>query len=71
MYMQLFLDKIPSKIVLFATSLLFLVIPCRLATNSTGVGARQSTTDSAQHVDWIRTLYESKPLAFKALHSSC
>ena len=33
----------------------------RKATNSAGPGARQSTTDSAQHVDQIRTLYESKP----------
>ena len=38
------------------------------ATNSSGPGARQSTTDSAQHVDH---LYESIPLAFKALYASC
>ena len=66
--MQFTLDKNPSKIFLL-TSLLFLVIPCRKATNSAGSGARQSATDSAQLVDQIRTLYESKPLTFKALYA--
>ena len=70
MCIQFTFDRIPSKIVLFSTRLL-LVIPCRKATNSAGPGARQSTTDSAQHVDQIRTLYESKPLAFKAMHAIC
>ena len=65
MCMQFTLDKIPSKVILFITQLLLLVIPFRKATNSAGPGARQSTTDSAQLVDQIRTLYESKPLAFK------
>ena len=47
--MQFTLDKNPSKIFLFNTCLL-LIIPCRKATNSAGPGARQSATDSAQHV---------------------
>ena len=63
MCMQFTLDKNPSKIFLFTTSLVLLV--------TTGPGARQSATDSAQVVDQIRTLYESKPLAFKPLYSSC
>ena len=71
MCMQFTLDKNPSKIFLFTTLLLLLIIPCRKATNSAGPGARESTTVSAQHVDQIRTLYESKPLAFKALYASC
>ena len=50
--------------------LLLLVIPCRKPTNSTGTGARQSATDSAQLVNQIITLYESKPLVFKALYAS-
>ena len=70
MCMQFTFDKNPSKIFLFTTHLLLLVIPCRKATNSAGTGARQSATDSAQLVDQIRTLYESKPLAFKALDAS-
>ena len=70
MCMQFTLDKNPSKIFLFTTRLLLLVTPCRKATNSAGTGARQSATDSAQLVDQIRNLYESKPLAFKALYAS-
>ena len=70
MCMQFTLGKIPSKIILFTTQLL-LVIPFRKVTNSAGSGARKSTTDSVQHVDQIRTLYESTPLAFKALYASC
>ena len=70
MCMQFTLDKNPSKIFLFTTLLLLLVIPCSKATNSAGTGARQSATDSAQLVDQIRTLYESKTLAFKALYAS-
>ena len=50
MCMQFTLDKIPSKIFLFTTHLLLLVIPHRKATNSAGPGARQSATDSAHHV---------------------
>ena len=42
-------------------------LQCRKAMNSAGPGARQTFTDSDQHVDQIRTLYESKPLAFKSL----
>ena len=68
--MQFTLDKNPSKIFLFTTLLLLLVIPCRKATNSAGTGARQSATDSAQFVDQIRSLYESQTLAFKALYAS-
>ena len=69
--MQFTVDKNPSKIFLFTTHLLLLVIPCRKATNSAGTaGAKQSATDSAQLVDHTRTLYESKPLAFKALYAS-
>ena len=64
------LEKNPSTIFLFTTRLLFLVILSRKATNSAGPGARQSVTDSAQLVDEIRTVYESKPLAFKALYAS-
>ena len=70
MCLKFTLDKNPSKIFLFTTRLLLLVIPRRKATNSAGTGARQSATDSAQLVDQIRTLYESKPLAFKALYAS-
>ena len=70
MCMHFTLDKNPSKILLFTTRLLLLVISCRKATNSASPGARQSVTDSAQLVDQIRTLYESKPLAFKALYAS-
>ena len=70
MCMKFTLENNPSKIFLFTTRLLLLVIPCRKATNSAGTGARQSATDSAQLVDQIRTLYESKPLAFKALYAS-
>ena len=69
--MQFTLDKNRSVIFLFITRLLLLVIPCRKATNSAGPGARQSATDSAQLVDHIRTLYESKPLVFKGLYASC
>ena len=58
MCMQFTLDKNPSMIFLFTT--LLLVVPCRKATNSAG-----PTVSSAQHVDQIRTLYESKPLVFK------
>ena len=68
--MKFTLEKNPRKIFFFTTRLLLLVIPCRKATNSAGTGARQSATDSAQLVDQIRTLYESKPLAFKALYAS-
>ena len=68
--MQFTLDKNPSKIFLFTTRLLLLVIPHRKATNSAGTGARQSATDSDQLVDQIRTLYESKPPAFKDLYAS-
>ena len=68
--MKFNLDKNPSKIFLFTTSLLLLVFPRRKATNSAGTGARQSATDSAQLVDEIRTLYESKPHAFKTLYAS-
>ena len=71
MCMQFNLDKNPSKIFLFTTRLLLIVIPCRKATNSSGPGARQHDTDSAQFVDWIRTLYEYKPLAFKGFYASC
>ena len=63
--MQFTLDKNPCKIFLFTAGLLLLVIPRRKATNSAGTGARQSATDSAQLVDQIRTLYESKPLLLK------
>ena len=59
MCMPFTLDKNPSKIFLFTTGLLLLVIPCRKATNSAGTGTKQSGTDSAQLVDQIRTLYES------------
>ena len=73
--MQFTLDKNPSKIFLFTTCLLLLIIPCRKATNSAGTGASQSATDSAQLVDHIK-LYMSpthlllKPcmLAVSALH---
>ena len=58
-----------SMILLFTTRLLLLV-QSRKATNSAGPGARQSATGSAQLIDEIRTLYESKPLPFKALHAS-
>ena len=70
MCMQFTLEKNPSKIFLFTTRLLLLVIPSRRATYSAGTGVKQSATDSAQLVDQIRTLYESKPLAFKALYAS-
>ena len=60
--MKFTLEKNPSKIFLFTTRLLLLVIPCRKATNSAGTGARQSASESAQLVDQIITLYESKPL---------
>ena len=70
MCMQVTLDKYPSKILLLTTRLLLLVISCRKATNSASPGARESVTDSAQLVDVIRTLYESKQLAFKALYAS-
>ena len=50
--------------------LLLLVIPCRKITNSAGPGARLSATLSFQHVDQIRTLYESKLLVFKALYAA-
>ena len=40
-----------SKNFLFIMGLLLLVIPSRNATSSAGPGARQSTTDSTQHVD--------------------
>ena len=67
MCMQFTLDKNPSKIFLFTTRLLLLVIPC----NSASPGASQSATVSAQHVDQIRTLYESKLLAFNGFYASC
>ena len=51
MCMHFTLDKIPSKMFLFTTHLLLLVIPFRKATNSAGPGARQSATHSVQHVD--------------------
>ena len=70
MCMQYTLDKIPSKMFLFTTHLLLLV-PLRKATNSAGHDVRQSATDSAQHLDQIRTLYDSKPLAFKVLYVNC
>ena len=70
MCMQFTLEKNPSTIFMFTTRLLLLVILSRKATNSAGPGARQSATDPAQLVDEIRTLYESKPLAFKALYAS-
>ena len=61
---------LPSKIFM-----LLLIIPCRKATNSAGPGTRQCATDSVQHVDQIRTQYESndwllKPgmLAVSAVH---
>ena len=66
---EVYLRKNPSNIFLFTTHLVLFVIPCRKAANSGGTGARQSATDSAQLVDQIRTLYESKPLAFKALYA--
>ena len=69
MCMQFTLEKNPSTIFLFTTRLLLLVILSRKATNSAGPGAKQSATDSAQLEDEIRTLYESKPLAFKALYA--
>ena len=56
--MKFTLEKNPSKIFLFTTR------------NSAGTGARQSASESAQLVDQIRTLYKSKPLAFKALYAS-
>ena len=68
--MKFTLEKNPSKIFLFTTRLLLLVIPSRKATNSAGTGARQSASESAQLVDQIRTLYESKPHAFKALYAN-
>ena len=68
MCMQFTLDKIPSKIVFFTTSLLLLYIPCRKATNSAGPGARQSTTDSAQLVDQIRWLLKPCILAASTVH---
>ena len=68
--MQLTFEKNPSTIFLFTTRLLLLVILSKKAKNSAGPGARQSATDSAQLVDEITTLYESKPLAFKALYAS-
>ena len=49
--MKFTLEKNPSKIILFTTRLLLLVIPCRKATNSASTGASQSATDSAQLVD--------------------
>ena len=52
-------DKIPSKIILFIMGLLLFISPSRNATNSAGPGARESTTDSTQHIDQIRTPYES------------
>ena len=70
MCMQFTLEKNPTTIFLFTTRLLLLVIPSRKATNSAGPGAEQSATDSAQLVDEIKTLYQSKPLAFKALYVS-
>ena len=38
--------------------------------NPSGPGARQSATDSAQLVDQIRTLCETKQLAFNASYAS-
>ena len=66
MCMQFTLEKNRSTIFFFTTCLLILVIPSSKATNSARPSARQSATDSAQLVDEIKTLYESKPLAFKA-----
>ena len=43
--MQFTIDKNPSKIFMFTTRLLLLVIPCRKDKNSAGPGARQSATD--------------------------
>ena len=68
--MKFTLEKNPRKIFLFTARLLLLDIQYRKAINSASPGARQSDTDSAQLVDQIRTLYESKPLAFKALYAS-
>ena len=48
--------------------LLLLVIPCRKATNSAGPGARQSSTDSAQHVARSdKNSMEFKSLAFNTM----
>ena len=58
--MQFILDKYPSRMFLFTTRLLLLVIPFRKTTNSAGPGAGQSATDSQ---------YESKTLAFLSLVS--
>ena len=73
MCMQFTLDKNPSNKLLFTAHLLLLVIPCRKATNSAGPDARLSATDSAQHVDQIRTLYESKHWLLKPFifYASC
>ena len=57
---QYIVDKIPSRMFLFTTHLFVLV---------KYHGARQSATDSAQLVDQIRPLYESKLMAFKALYA--
>ena len=57
MCMQFTLDKNPSNIFLFTTRLLLLVVPCRKVPNSAGPGAKQSATESAQHVDQIIILF--------------
>ena len=64
MCMQFTLDKNPSKIFLFTTHLLLLVIPCRKALNSAGPGARQSATDSAQLVELFTHLFIDYLLPF-------
>ena len=51
--MKFTLEKNPSKIFLFTTRLLLLVIPCRKAINSAGTSARQSASESAQLVDQL------------------
>ena len=67
MCMQFILENNPSTIFLFNTRLLLQVGKLQIQLVH---GARQSSTDSAQLVDQFRTLYESKPLAFKALYAS-
>ena len=55
--MHFTLDKILSKMFLFTTHLRLLVIPFRIASNSAGPGNRQSTTDSAHHVEFQHIYY--------------
>ena len=70
--MQFTIDKNPSKIFLFTTCLLLLVIPCRKAINSAAPDARESATDSAQLVDLYMSSHNLllKPcmLAVSVLH---